>query len=311
MYEGRRVAVVVPAHNEETLIARTITTMPDLVDHVIVIDDASTDSTAEKAWAAGDPRVEVVTLERNQGVGGAVLTGHRRAVELDVDISVVMAGDAQMDPDYLPDILHKICTEGYDFAKANRFFSFLSFKGMPRTRILGNVFVSFLAKAATGYWNLFDPLNGYTALTTDMIRRLPLDDIRRDYSFECDLMIRLNILRARATDVAVPAVYGDEVSGIRLPRASFALLWTFFVGFWRRMLWKYVLWSFSPVAMFLGLGLALTAWGVGFGIWVVVETIGPPVASTGTVLLSVAPLLLGAQFLIMAWVLDVLDNNGR
>ena len=308
MYKGLRIAVVVPAFNEEALIATTVSTVPDLVDHVLLVDDASTDATADKARAAGDERLEVITHERNRGVGGAVITGHRRAVEIGADVSVVMAGDAQMDPEYLPALLDPIADDGYDFAKADRFFDFGSYEGMPRARVIGNVLVGFLAKASTGYWHLFDPLNGYTAIRTDPLRRLPLHRIRQDYSFECDLLGYLNIIHAKGKDVPVPAVYGEERSGIRLFRAGRKLLWSLWKGFWRRMMWKYLLWSFSPIAIFLFAGLALCLWGVGFGIGITVATLGPPEASAATVLISVGPLLVGINLLIVAWVLDVLES---
>lgn len=310
MYKGLRVAVVVPAYQEEALIGTTVATMPDLVDHVILVDDASTDATVEKARAAGDRRLDVLSLERNLGVGGAILAGHRRAIEVEADVSVVMAGDAQMDPDYLPALLDPIAEGGYDFAKANRFFDFGSYEGMPRNRVVGNVTVGFVAKAATGYWHLFDPLNGYTAIRTSSLRRIPLDRVRRDYSFECDLLVYLNIIEARGKDVPVPARYGDERSGIRPFHAGRKLLWAIWRGFWRRMLWKYLLWSFSPVAIFLFLGLALTLWGLAFGIGVTIATLGPPAASAATVLISVGPLLVGINLLIVAWVLDVLASPG-
>jgi glycosyltransferase involved in cell wall biosynthesis len=310
MFEDLRVAVVVPAHNEEALIDTTLSTMPALVDHVIVVDDASTDATAATARAVGDPRVEVLTLERNGGVGAAILAGHRRAIEIGADVAVVMAGDAQMDPAYLPALLEPIAEGGYQLSKANRFFDFGSYDGMPRSRVVGNVLVGFMAKAATGYWHLFDPLNGYTAVRTDALRRLPLDRVRRDYSFECDLLTYLNIIEAPGKDVPVPARYGDERSGIRMFRASRRLLWSMWRGFWRRMVWKYLLWSFSPVAIFLFAGLALVLWGIGFGIGITAATLGAPSASAATVLIAVGPLLVGVNLLIVAWVLDVLASPG-
>ena len=308
MYKGLRVAVVIPAFDEEALIGQTVSSVPDIADHVIVVDDASTDATAEKARVAGDERLEVISHERNLGVGGAILTGHRRAIQLDADVSVVMAGDAQMDPDHLPALLDPIAEDGYDFAKANRFFDFDSYEGMPRTRAVGNVAVGFMAKASTGYWHLFDPLNGYTAVRTDRLKRLPLDRVRRDYSFECDLLTYLNIIGAKGKDVPVPAVYAEERSGIRLFSAGRKLMWSLWKGFWRRMLWKYLLWSFSPVAIFLFGGLALCLWGVGFGVGVAISTLGPPEASAAAVLISVGPLLVGINLLTVSWVLDVLGS---
>jgi glycosyltransferase involved in cell wall biosynthesis len=308
MYKGLRIAVVVPAHNEEALIAKTVGSMPDFVDHILVVDDASSDATGEKARAGGDGRVQVIRHEQNKGVGGAIISGHRRAIEIGADVAVVMAGDAQMDPEYLPALLDPIADDDYAFTKADRFFGFDSFQGMPRYRIFGNVVVGFLAKASTGYWNLFDPLNGYTATRTDALERLPLERIRIDYAFECDILVYLNTIRARALDVPVPAVYGDERSGIRLFRDARKLLWSMFKGFWRRMLWKYVLWSFSPVAIFLFFGLLLVGWAVAFGVWILYWTLGTPEASTATVLLSVGPLLVGINLLIVATVLDILDT---
>jgi len=305
MYEGRDVTVVVPGYNEEALVGQTVKRMPDFVDHILVIDDASTDRTGEVALAVGDPRVEVIRHDVNKGVGGAVLTGHQRALELDTDISVVMAADGQMDPEYLPALLDPICHDGYDFSKGNRFFSSTSFEGMPRTRIVGNILISIMTKAASGYWQIFDPLNGYTAVTSTVLRRLPMDRIRQDYSFESDLLVNLNIVGAKAIDVDIPAVYGDEVSGIRLPKASLSTVLGLVRGYWRRIIWKHVLWSFSAVALFLFTGLFFTAVGIGISIWVAIAS-SVQTPSPATVFIAVGPLMLGLHLLIMSVVLDVL-----
>lgn len=309
VYRDMRVVVVVPARNEERHVARVVTTMPEAVDHIVVVDDASTDATAAAARATGDPRLEVVTLPFNQGVGGAILTGHRRAIELGGDVSVVMAGDGQMDPDYLPVLLDPIADGTAQFTKANRFFEYGSFDGMPRHRVLGNIVLSFCTKAASGYWGLFDPQNGYTAVHGEALARLPLDRLSRGYDFENDMLIHLNILGVPARDVPIPARYGDEVSGIRLGRVAPALLFRLWRGFWHRIWRKYVLQSFSPVALFLFSGLTLVLLGLAVGVFVVVNTLGPPVASPGTVLMSVAPLLTGTQLLIFSMYLDIQDGT--
>jgi len=310
MYRDRAVASVVPAHDEEQHISTVIKTTPDFVDHIIVVDDASTDRTAEVAEGMDDPRVILIRHETNRGVGGAILSGHRMVLELDADMAVVMAGDAQMDPAYLPDLLDPIVEGRADFTKGNRFYSVDSFQGMPRLRIFGNIVLSFLTKLASGYWHMVDPQNGYTAIARPTIERLPLDRISEGYQFENDLLIHLNVLSARLLDVPIPARYGEEVSSIRLRRLIPTLLSLLFRGFWRRIFWKYVLWSFSPVALFLFAGLLLTAWGVGFGIWVIVQTLGIPEASTGTVILSVVPFIIGIQFLIFFLVLDIRESPG-
>lgn len=311
MYKGLRVAVVVPAHNEERLIGRTVSTMPALVDHIIVVDDASTDGTAEAAKAVGDSRTDVLTLLENQGVGGAILTGHQTALALDADVSVVMAGDSQMDPDYLPALLDPIAAGQAQFTKGNRFYGRGSFDGMPKHRIAGNLTLSFLTKAASGYWNLFDPLNGYTAISREALQRLDLTRISRRYEFENDLLIHLNILRVPAVDVAIPARYGDEVSGINLRTQAPRALSHLAKGFWTRIWWKYVLQSFSAVALMLFGGLALTAFGLVVGAWTVAHTLGPATASAGTVVLAVAPLLSGFHMLIHAMVLDIQESQPR
>jgi glycosyltransferase involved in cell wall biosynthesis len=311
VYRGLTVAVVVPAHNEELLIGQTVRTMPDLVDHVIVVDDASKDGTAEAAKAVGDPRTQVITLIENQGVGGAILTGHAEALVLDADVSVVMAGDAQMDPEYLPALLDPIASGEAQFTKGNRFYGRGSFAGMPRHRILGNVALSFLTKAASGYWNLFDPLNGYTAISREALARLDLTQVARRYEFENDMLIHLNILRVPAADVAIPARYGEEVSGINLRKQAPRAIRHLAKGFWSRIWWKYVMQSFSPVALMLFGGLALTTFGVAVSAWTVAHTLGPATASAGTVVLAVAPLLSGFHMLIYAMVLDIQETTNH
>ncbi len=308
MYRDRSVAAVVPAYNEEEHIGTVIKTMPDFVDHIVVVDDRSTDRTAEIATDAGDPRVTVVRHEENTGVGGAVVTAYREALDQGAELFAVMAGDAQMDPAYLPALLDPIVDGRAEFTKGNRFFSMGSFHGMPRYRVFGNVILSFLTKLASGYWHVFDPQNGYVAIGRPTLERLPLDRVSKGYSLENDVLIYLNIIGARVLDVPIPARYQTEVSSIRLRRVIPQMMSLLFKGFWRRIFWKYVLWSFSPIALFLFAGLLLTAWGVGFGVWVTLQTLGPPVATTGTVLLSVVPFMLGVQFLIAFLVLDIAQS---
>jgi glycosyltransferase involved in cell wall biosynthesis len=308
MYKGLRVAVVVPAYNESLLIAKTITTLPDFVDHIIVIDDLSTDDTAQRAEAAGDARLTLIRHSVNTGVGGAVLDGHREALHLGADVSVVMAGDAQMDPAYLPDLLDPICEEGVEFTKANRFFSRSSYAGMPRHRFLGSVVLSFMTKLASGYWHLFDPQNGYTAITRGALERIDLDKIALGYQFENDMLIHLNIADVWARDVAIPAVYGEEVSTMRMSRVIPAIGGLLVRGFWRRILLKYVLYSFSPVALFLFAGLALTAFGAGFGAWAFAAAMTGHVPTAATVMAAAAPLLTGIHFLVNALMLDIQES---
>ncbi len=309
MYRGRVIAAVVPAYREESHIAGVISSMPDTVDHIVVVDDCSPDETFERAAATADPRLTLIHHETNQGVGGSILTAHAKALELGADIDVVFAGDGQMDPAYLPSLLDPIIDKGYGFTKANRFYSMTSFKGMPKYRVVGNVVLSFLTKLASGYWHLFDPQNGYTAITADTLRRLDFDRIAKRYEFENDLLINLNILDVRALDVPVPAVYGTETSTIKLTAVIPAISRLLFKSFFKRIMWKHVLRSFSPIALFLFTGLALLLWSVVFGVWVIAQTLGEDTASTGTVLLAVAPFLIGVQLLLSALTLDIQDSR--
>lgn len=305
MYKGAVVAAVVPAYNEAKMITRVIDTMPACVDHIVIVDDCSPDGTSEAVTASADPRVTLIRHETNQGVGGAIITAHRAAIDLGSDVNVVMAGDAQMDPAFLPDLLDKVTDDGYGFAKANRFYAPESFRGMPRHRVFGNVVLSFMTKLASGYWNLFDPQNGYTAVRTDVLRRVPLDRIARRYSFENDLLIHLNILQIPAVDVPIPAVYDDEVSSIRLHRVVPELIGRLTAGFWSRIWYRYVLWSFSPIALLLFGGLVLFGFGLVVSVWMVFQIAASVVATAATVMLAALPLMIGTQMLISALQLDI------
>ncbi|WP_439591531.1 glycosyltransferase family 2 protein [Microbacterium sp.] len=305
MFDGAVIAAVVPAYKEERMISRVIETMPDYVDHIVIVDDCSPDATSEVVRASADPRVTLIRHEENQGVGGAIITAHKAALELGADVNVVMAGDAQMDPAYLPALLEPVTSGGYGFAKANRFYAPESFEGMPGYRVFGNIVLSFFTKFASGYWNLFDPQNGYTAIRSSVLRRIPLDRVAKRYSFENDLLIHLNILQIPATDVPIPAVYGEEVSSIRLSKVIPELLNRLTVGFWTRIWYRYVLWSFSPIALLLFLGLALFVFGLAVSIWVIFQIAASVIATAATVMLAALPLMIGTQMLISALQLDI------
>jgi glycosyltransferase involved in cell wall biosynthesis len=305
LYKGATICAVVPAYKEELMIATVIETMPAFVDHIVIVDDCSPDATSDVVRASTDPRVHLIRHEVNQGVGGAIITGHKTAIALGSEINVIMAGDAQMDPAYLPALLDMVTDEGYGFAKANRFFAPESFEGMPRYRVFGNIVLSFMTKLASGYWHLFDPQNGYTAVRTEVLERVPLDHVARRYSFENDLLIHLNILQVPAVDVPVPAVYGDEVSSIKLRTVIPELMNMLLKGFWRRIWYRYVLWSFSPIALLLFMGLLLFGFGIAVAIWVCFQVASSVVATAATVMLAALPLMIGTQMLISALQLDI------
>lgn len=217
MFKRQKVCIVVPAYKEEDHIGLVLKTMPDFVDHIIVVDDGSPDKTFERAVENGNGKVILMRHPENQGVGAAIVTGHRKAIELGADFSVVMAGDGQMDPKYLSYLLGAVSKQGYDYAKGNRLKRGYM-KGMPKIRVFGSIILSFLTRVVSGYWNVSDPQNGYTAIRTSILRKLDLDHLARGYQFENDMLVHLNIVNARVKDVNIPATYFGKLSKIRLPR---------------------------------------------------------------------------------------------
>ncbi len=245
MYKGLKVAVVVPAYKEEAHIVATISGIPEFVDLVVVIDDASPDATYQKAadyqeeLGSAANRLMITRLPINRGVGGAIIHGHKIALLEKCDVSVVMAGDNQMDPQYLPALLDPIASGSADFTKGNRFFSVDALTGMPKYRVIGNAALGFLTKAASGYWKIFDPQNGYTAITAEALNKIPLDRVQERYDFENDLLVWLSISGARIIDVDIPARYGTENSTIALGPFIVHVLRTLLLGFVRRIFWKF------------------------------------------------------------------------
>ena len=238
MFRRQKICVVVPAYKEEDRIGMVIKTMPEFVDHIVVIDDGSPDKTFEKALENGDGRVITIRHHDNRGVGAAIVTGHKKAIELGAEISVVMAGDGQMDPRYLVNLLNAVTEQGYDYAKGNRVLKWGYTQGMPRIRVLGNILLSLLTKVASGYWKIFDPQNGYTAIKTSILRELDLDHLAKGYQFENDMLVHLNIVNARVKDVPIPANYNRQLSKIKLykfiPETSFFLINRFFYRVYKK-----------------------------------------------------------------------------
>jgi glycosyltransferase involved in cell wall biosynthesis len=309
MYKDSRIVVVVPARNEAAHISRVITSMPALVDGIVVVDDCSDDGTADQAREAGDSRVAIVATSAQSGVGGAMVLGYRRAIELGCDIAVKMDGDGQMPAEYLPSLLDAIIEDGYDYAKGNRFLTGESVKVMPTHRMLGNIVLTFMTKMASGYWHVFDPQNGYTAIKSKVLQTIDLDKLKRDYFFENDMLIQLNFQRCRVKDVAIPARYGEEESEINVLKVGATFPLRLLRKFFDRIIQKYVLRDFSPIALFLFRGLILFVWGAGLGLYLWARTIitGLPTA-TGTIMLSLLPLILGFQLILQAIVLDIQES---
>jgi glycosyltransferase involved in cell wall biosynthesis len=310
MYKDHVVTVVTPAHNEARFIGQVIKAIPPFVDHVIVVDDCSDDDTSQAALACGDRRVTVLRTPSNQGVGGATIVGYRKALELGSDLIVKMDGDGQMPAEYLSPLIEAITGGRYSYAKGNRFLAGESLTTMPKHRIFGNLVLTFLTKLASGYWHIFDPQNGFTAIKAEALHMLDLKTIHRGYFFENDMLINLKITGARAKDIPIPALYGDEESGINLFRVGLTFPLLLLRRFFYRIYREYVLHDFSPIALFLFVGMSLCGWGVLFGAYHWIANALARVATpTGTVMLAVLPLSIGFQLILQAIVLDIQETR--
>jgi glycosyltransferase involved in cell wall biosynthesis len=310
MLEGRRVAVVVPAHDEEELIVATLQGIPGFVDRVYVVDDASADATAERARTIGDPRIEVVVHDRNRGVGGAIVTGYKRALAERIDATAVMAGDNQMDPDELEALALPVVRGEVDYAKANRLFTGSAWRLIPRSRYVGNAMLSFLTKIASGYWHVADSQAGYTVLSLRVLQLLDLDRIYTSYGFPNDMLVHLNVWNARVRDVPSRPIYGvGERSGLKIRRVVPRISWLLCKGFFWRMREKYVIRDFHPLVFFYFLGFLMTAAGLVLGIVETVLRILGHGITPATIVLVALLLISGTQFTLFAMWFDMESNK--
>jgi glycosyltransferase involved in cell wall biosynthesis len=246
--------VVVPAYNEEKLIGRVLETMPAYVDKIVVVDDKSEDRTAEIVRNASEKsggRIVLIQHDKNQGVGGAIVSGYKWARDNQMSVTAVMAGDAQMDPDDLPNLLEPVVAGRVDYAKGNRLFTGNAWQIIPKVRYLGNSYTSLLTKIASGYWHVADSQTGYTVINLRALKILDLDKIYKDYGMPNDMLVKLNIYDLRVRDVPVKAVYNiGEKSGIKIYKIVPKLSWLLLKGFLYRMKEKYVIRDFHPLIFF-------------------------------------------------------------
>ena len=309
LYKNKFVHVIIPAYNEERFITGVLSTIPDYIDEIIVVDDCSDDNTFAVASATTDPRVIVLKTPRNLGVGGAVILGYTKALELGGQVLVKMDGDGQMSPEHLEPLLNSIIEKEYDYAKGNRFLHSEAISQMPPLRIFGNIVLTFLTKAASGYWHIFDPQNGYTAIRGDAVQSIDLEKVEKRFFFENDMLVHLNIQNYRVTDVAMPARYGEETSHVHISKVLIAFPPLLLRRFGYRIFQKYILRNFSPVALFLLLGLPIFLWGAFFGLylWAHALITNEPTL-TGSIMLALVPIVLGFQLLLQAIVLDIQET---
>jgi len=302
------IAAVIPAYCVERDISSVLSGLPPYIKHIIVVDDASPDSSADLITAAAkkDERITLITHLQNQGVGAAMLSGFRKALELGAQIVIKLDGDGQMDPAHIPALITPLIQGKADYVKGNRFRDFQSLQKMPFIRRVGNLGLSFLTKAATGYWNIFDPTNGFFAIRSELLARLPLNTIDHRYYFETSMLANLYLLGALVMDTPMPARYGSETSHLSIRRAVFEFPFKLLATFLRRIILRYFIYDFSMMSLYLLIGVPLLLFGGIFGgvkwIQYASQNIAAP---TGTVMLPTLSVILGIQILLSAIEIDM------
>lgn len=305
-------AVVIPAYRVTNHLGGVIHAIEKNVDHIIVVDDACPDGSGDVAEALGDPRVHVVRHATNQGVGGATVSGYKKALELDVDIVVKLDGDGQMNPADIKDLIAPIEANIADYTKGNRFSSVENVEEMPFIRIVGNAGLSFLTKVSSGYWNVTDPTNGFTAIRTDVLREVRLGKLHPRFFFESDMLFRLNLLGAAVADVPMKARYGNERSNLSVWKSLFQFPWLHFVNHMKRIFYSYYLRELSIASFELPLGLGLMTFGIAFGLnaWAQASAVGME-TSTGNVMIAALPIIFGFQMVLAFLSYDIASTPKR
>jgi glycosyltransferase involved in cell wall biosynthesis len=307
MLSPNSVAVVIPSYKVTRHILGVIAGIGPEVARIYVVDDKCPDASGAFVRAnCQDPRVTVIEHEQNQGVGGAVMSGYRAAIADGAAVIVKIDGDGQMDASLIPDFVAPILAGEADYTKGNRFFDLERIGSMPPMRLFGNAVLSFLTKLSSGYWDLFDPTNGYTAIHADAARYLPFDKISRRYFFETDMLFRLNTLGAVVTDVPMDAVYGDEVSNLKISRIVTEFAAKHVRNFFKRLFYNYYLRNMSLASIELPLGVASLLFGLVFGIthWID-ATRHNQATPAGTVMVAALPVIMGVQLILAFLAYDI------
>jgi glycosyltransferase involved in cell wall biosynthesis len=313
MYKEKSIAVVVPAYNEEKLIGQVVHTMPEFVDKIVVVNDCSKDRTSDivrELQGILPDRIVLIEHERNQGVGGAIVTGYKWCRDHLMDVSVVMAGDAQMAPSDLPALLDPVVSGETDYAKGNRLISGEAWDKIPHIRYLGNASLSLLTKIASGYWHVADSQTGYTAANLKVLQILDLDSIYKRYGMPNDILVKLNIFNFRVRDVEIHPVYGiGEKSGFNAVLIIPKMSWLIMRLFVKRMNQKYIIRDFHPLVIFYLTGIFLTLGGVMFGVYVAFYRIFIGSLMDNSLLFAVFLFISGWQFQLFAMWFDMEYNK--
>ncbi len=308
-----RIAIVVPCYRVRDRVLDVLHKIPSEVERIYVVDDACPDASGKFVnQFAQDKRIAVITHLANKGVGGAVVSGYLAALNDGMDIVVKIDGDGQMDPALLSHFIRPIVEGRADYTKGNRFFELDSLQSMPKIRLLGNALLSLVNKLASGYWEVMDPTNGYTAIHAKVLRRIPLSKVTNRYFFESDMLFRLGTLRAAVLDIPMDAHYNGEKSNLRIGQVLIDFPGKYLNRFFKRIFYNYLLRDFNAGTIQMLLGMLLLIFGSVWGIahWVASASLGIA-ATAGTVMLAAMPILLGGQLLIAALNFDIANAPKR
>lgn len=304
-----KIAVVIPAYKVARFIQEVIEGIPEVVSDIIVVDDKCPQESgkiAEGSRTKVGQRLHVLFHEKNKGVGGAVVTGYKKALVLNSVCVVKIDGDGQMDVKYLKSIFTPLLDNNADYTKGNRFVDFKSLKSMPKVRLFGNSVLSFALKMVSGYWDIMDPTNGYTGISNRALEKLNLDTLAERYFFESDMLVSLNINRCVVRDIPMRTKYGEEDSSLSVRKIFFQFPPYLLARFVKRIFLRYFIYDFNMASVYIIIGLPMLLWGFLFGGYKWIEGFqNNTLTSTGTVMLSVLPLILGVQLMLQAINIDI------
>jgi len=301
-----KTAVVIPSFKVHETIREVVLSLPESISHIIVVDDKCPNASGKEAEKVNRKNVIVLYHESNQGVGGAMITGYRKALELGCDVVIKIDGDGQMDPKQIDRLVEPLLRNAADYTKGNRFIDLATLRTMPKIRLLGNSMLSFLVKIASGYWDIMDPTNGYTAIHRGALKNINLEKLSKRYFFESDMLIKLNIINAVVKDINIPARYGSEASSLSIRKVLAQFPFKLMAGLLKRISLKYFIYDFNMASVYLIIGLPMVLASVFFGVREWIDSVMSGIPRTpGTIMLVALPIIVSFQMLLQAIQIDI------
>ena len=311
-FKKHSIAVVIPCYMVEKQIQKVVAEIPNYVTSIILVNDASPDKTGEiiEELATENSKITVLHHSKNQGVGGSMVTGFQEAVKQNCEVVIKIDGDGQMDISYFEKMLSALFEEKYNFVKGNRFFDRKMLRKMPAIRRIGNIGMGFLIKMASGYWNIFDPTNGFFCIHTSALQRIDFERLSKRFFFESSLLIELYYTGAKIKDIAMPAIYAEEKSNLSVWKTLFTFPPKLFKAFLRRIWLRYFVYDFNINSLYIFFGIPLFFFGLIFGLVKWIHYASLQIATpTGTIMIAVISLVLGFQMLLAAVQYDISAEN--